>query len=73
VYKLALDLAKEKGMNFADEVMNVMRLARKKKWALSEEKRLQQEIELQTDLNILLAAEKDRLDSPCWGVLLLPS
>jgi STIP1 homology and U-box containing protein 1 len=55
-----LDLAKEQGLNFADEVVNVMRLARKKKWILSEEQRLQQEIELQTDLNVLLAAEKDR-------------
>jgi len=56
----AFDLAKEQQLNFAGEVVKAMHLARKKKWMLVEEKRLQQEIELQTDLNILLAAEKDR-------------
>lgn len=57
---LALDLAKENRMNFADEVRLLLSSVRKKKFTLSEEQRLQQEIELQTELNVLLMAEKDR-------------
>ena len=55
----AFDLAKEQRLHFAGEVTNIMRLARKKKWALQEEKRLNQEIELQINLNHLLEAEKN--------------
>jgi STIP1 family protein 1 len=58
--KKALDLAKEQKLNFGDDISAALRLARKKKWMLLEEKRIQQEIELQIQLNSLVTAEKDR-------------
>lgn len=57
---VAQDLAKEQRLNFGDDITTFLRLARKKRWMLSEEKRIQQEIELQHDLSSLLSAEKDR-------------
>jgi STIP1 homology and U-box containing protein 1 len=45
------DLAKEQKLNFGDDVASQLRLARKKRWAVQEEKRICQEIELQSYLN----------------------
>jgi len=47
-------------MNFGDDITTHLRLVRKKRWMIYEEKRIQQEIELQRDLNSLLSADKDR-------------
>lgn len=56
----AYEMAKEQKQNFGDDITGVLRLAKKKKWLVAEEKRVQQEIELQTELNTLLLAERDR-------------
>lgn len=58
--KRAQDLAKEQRMNFGDDITTFLRIVRKKRWMMYEEKRIQQEIELQRDLNSLLTADKDR-------------
>jgi len=57
---IAQDLAKEQRMNFGDDITAFLRIVRKKRWMLHEEKRIQQEIELQRDLTLLLCADKDR-------------
>jgi len=56
----AQDLAKEQRMNFGDDITTFLRIVRKKRWMMYEDKRIQQEIELQRDLNSLLTADKDR-------------
>jgi len=43
----ANDLAREQKLNFGDDIAVQLRIARKKRWNLQEEKRLHQEIELQ--------------------------
>ena len=47
----ANDLAREQKLNFGDDIAVQLRIARKKRWNIQEEKRLHQEIELQTYLN----------------------
>lgn len=44
-------MAKEQRLNFGDDIASQLRLARKKKWQIQEEKRICQEIELQSYLN----------------------
>jgi STIP1 homology and U-box containing protein 1 len=44
-------LAKEQKLNFGDDVASQLRLARKKRWNVEEERRVCQEIELQSYLN----------------------
>jgi len=61
----AQDLAKDQRMNFGDDITSFLRLVRKKRWMLYEEKRIQQEIELQRDLNSLLCADKERFAVTC--------
>eukprot|EP00096_Caligus_rogercresseyi_P005461 TRINITY_DN2093_c0_g1_i1.p1 TRINITY_DN2093_c0_g1~~TRINITY_DN2093_c0_g1_i1.p1 ORF type:complete len:283 (+),score=93.67 TRINITY_DN2093_c0_g1_i1:145-993(+) len=56
----ALDLAKEQKLNFGDDIAIPLRIARKKRWNVLEEKRIVQEIELQTRLNKLVIEDKDR-------------
>lgn len=56
----ANDLAKEQKMNFGDDIAVQLRIARKKRWNIQEEKRIQQEIELQTHLNRLILEDRDR-------------
>ncbi|CAN8002894.1 unnamed protein product [Ixodes hexagonus] len=56
----ASDLAKDQKLNFGDDIASQLRSARKRRWQLQEEKRLQQEIELQTYLNQLIIRDKDR-------------
>lgn len=46
-------------MNFGDEIAYQLRLARKKRWQQMEEKRMQEEIELQTYLVNLILKDKD--------------
>jgi STIP1 family protein 1 len=40
-------LAREQKLNFGDDVASQLRVARKKRWNVQEEKRISQEIELQ--------------------------
>jgi len=56
----ANDLAREQKQNFGDDIAVQLRMARKKRWNLQEEKRLQQEIELQSYLNRLILEDRDR-------------
>ncbi|XP_037287273.2 STIP1 homology and U-box containing protein 1 isoform X1 [Rhipicephalus microplus] len=56
----ANDLAREQKLNFGDDIACQLRLARKRRWQLIEEKRLQQEIELQTYLNQLILLDKKK-------------
>jgi len=57
----ALELAKKEGGSYYDDtICSKLRLARKKKWGHQEEKRLSQEIELQTYINRLVLEDKDR-------------
>jgi STIP1 homology and U-box containing protein 1 len=43
----ANDLAREQKLNFGDDIASQLRIARKKRWNVQEEKRIAQEIELQ--------------------------
>lgn len=56
----ANDLAKEQKLNFGDDIAVQLRIARKKRWNIQEEKRLLQEIELQTYLTRLIVEDRDR-------------
>ncbi|KAF7265232.1 STIP1 homology and U-box containing protein 1 [Rhynchophorus ferrugineus] len=56
----ALDLAKEQKFNFGDDIASQLRAARKKRFSIQEEKRISQEIELQTYLNRLLREDKEQ-------------
>lgn len=42
----AHDLAKEQKLNFGDDIASQLRVARKKRWNMQEERRITQEIEL---------------------------
>ena len=56
----AHELAKEQKLNFGDDITTTLRIAKKKRWNEIEEKRIQQEIELQSYLNNLMDEEKQR-------------
>ncbi|XP_066139792.1 E3 ubiquitin-protein ligase CHIP [Euwallacea fornicatus] len=56
----ALDLSKEQKLNFGDDIAAQLRAARKKRFSIQEDKRISQEIELQTYLNKLLTEDKER-------------
>uniref|UniRef100_A0A8C4RBI7 E3 ubiquitin-protein ligase CHIP n=1 Tax=Eptatretus burgeri TaxID=7764 RepID=A0A8C4RBI7_EPTBU len=58
--QLAHSLAKEQRLNFGDDIASALRLAKKRRWSSLEEKRVQQEIELQVYINNLVIAEKER-------------
>lgn len=60
MYFTAFDLAKEQKLNFGDDIASTLRAARKKRFAIQEEKRIAQEIELQTYLNRLIGEDRDR-------------
>lgn len=49
-----MDLAKEQKLNYGDDITSVLRQARKRRFLLKEEKRIAQEVELQTYLNQLI-------------------
>ena len=56
----AHDLAKEQKLNFGDDIASALRQAKKRRWSVIEEKRIQQEVQLQSYLNRLILEEKDR-------------
>merc|ERR1711915_594447 len=57
----AFELAKkDPGSYYDDTIASKLRLARKKKWNVQEEKRIQQEIDLQTYINRLILEDRDR-------------
>lgn len=53
----AQELAKEQKLNFGDDIAVQLRIARKRRWNLHEEKRVAQEIELQSYINQLILAD----------------
>lgn len=55
----ANDLAKEQKLNFGDDIACQLRAARKKRWNVQEEKRIAQEIELQTYINRLIREDTE--------------
>ncbi|GMT31497.1 hypothetical protein PFISCL1PPCAC_22794, partial [Pristionchus fissidentatus] len=56
----ANELAKGQKVNFGDEITSQLRTARREKFRLQEEKRISQEIELQTYLNRLIDEDLER-------------
>lgn len=56
----AHDLAREQKRNFGDDIASQLRVARKKRWNVMEEKRICQEIELQSYLNRLIKEDVQR-------------
>uniref|UniRef100_A0A0B6Z3I4 E3 ubiquitin-protein ligase CHIP n=1 Tax=Arion vulgaris TaxID=1028688 RepID=A0A0B6Z3I4_9EUPU len=58
--KRANELAKEQKLNFGDDITSALRVAKKRRWNLIEEKKIQQEVELQTYLNRLINEDKER-------------
>lgn len=56
----AMDLSKDSKRNYGDEIAYQMRMARKKRWNVLEEKRIKEEIELQAYLNGLILADKEQ-------------
>ncbi|XP_057311811.1 E3 ubiquitin-protein ligase CHIP-like [Hydractinia symbiolongicarpus] len=59
-FKQAHELAKDQKLNFGDDIASALRAAKKKRWNVMEEKRIQQEIELESYLNRLILEEKER-------------
>ncbi|KAK3586105.1 hypothetical protein CHS0354_033225 [Potamilus streckersoni] len=58
--KRAHELAKEQKLHFGDDITGALRQAKRKRWNQMEEKRIQQEIELQTYLNKLITEDSER-------------
>lgn len=58
--KKAHDLAKEQKLNFGDDITSALRVAKKRRWNTIEEKRIQQEIELQSYINRLIKEDRER-------------
>lgn len=56
----AIDLSKDQKLNFGDEIAYQLRVAKKKRFNVMEEKRINEEIELQTYLNSLMLDEKEK-------------
>jgi STIP1 homology and U-box containing protein 1 len=52
-------LAKDQKLNFGDEIAYQLRLARKKRFNVVEERRVKEEIELQTYLNRLIEMDRN--------------
>lgn len=59
-YQQAFELAKEQKLNFGDDIAAALRSAKKKRWNALEEKRIQEEIELETYLTRLIIEDKER-------------
>ncbi|GLV34628.1 STIP1 homology and U-box containing protein 1 [Carabus blaptoides fortunei] len=55
----ASDLAKEQKLNFGDDIACQLRLAKKKRFGIQEERRIAQEIELLSHLNKLLRDDRE--------------
>ncbi|XP_059144181.1 E3 ubiquitin-protein ligase CHIP-like [Physella acuta] len=58
--KRAHDLSKDQKLNFGDDITSALRVAKKRRWNTIEEKRIQQEVELQSYLNRLINEDKER-------------
>lgn len=58
--KRAHDLTKELNENYGDEITRTIRNAKRRRWNFLEEKRIKQEIELQTYLNRLMLEDKEK-------------
>jgi STIP1 family protein 1 len=58
--KRAHELTKELNENYGDEITRTIRNVKKRRWNFLEEKRIKQEIELQTYLNRLMLEDKER-------------
>lgn len=56
----AHDLAREQKLNYGDDIAAQLRTARKKRFTAAEERRIAQEIELQSYLNRLMREDKER-------------
>lgn len=56
----AIDLARDHKMNYGEEIAQALRHAKKRRWSLAEEKRMQEEIALESYLTRLI--EKDRME-----------
>lgn len=56
----ANDLAKDSKKNFGDDITSALRQAKRKRWNALEERRIQQEIELQSYLNRLIREDNER-------------
>lgn len=56
----AHDLAREQKLNYGDDIAAQLRTARKKRFSAAEERRIAQEIELQSYLNRLIREDKER-------------
>lgn len=59
-YQQAFELAKEQKLNFGDDIAAALRAAKKKRWNALEEKRIQQEIDLEVYLTRLVIEDKER-------------
>ncbi|KAI7697493.1 E3 ubiquitin-protein ligase CHIP [Sarcoptes scabiei] len=66
ILHLQRKLAKESKMNYGDEITYKIRLARKKRWNAMEEKRISEEIELQTYLSNLIKMDKENRFKTLW-------
>lgn len=58
--KRADELAKELNENYGDDIAKSVRLVKRKRWNFLEDKRVHQEIELQSYLNQLMAQDKEQ-------------
>lgn len=58
--KKAHELAKDQKLNFGDDITNALRVAKKRRWNKIEEKRIKQDIELQSYIDRLIQEDKER-------------
>jgi STIP1 family protein 1 len=59
-FKQALELSKIQNKNFGDEIQRLLRYAQKRRFSLLEQKRIENEISLQTYLRSLIQSDKER-------------
>jgi STIP1 family protein 1 len=59
-FKQALDLCKIQNKNYGDEIQRLLRYAQKRRFSLMEQKRIENEISLQTYLRSLIQSDKER-------------
>jgi STIP1 family protein 1 len=58
--KRAYDLARDKRLNFGDDIASLLRIARKKRWDVLESNRKSEDIHLQSYLNRVMEEDKER-------------
>lgn len=59
-FKQAQELAKEQKLNFGDDITAALRTAKRKRWNLLEEKRIEQEVSLEKYLKELVMADREK-------------